>query len=763
MNTPLRRSSWAAFPFFAAAAVAMTWPLAGGLARRVSDPGDPYLNAWILRWDWRQLLRDPFHLFDGNIFHPARLTLAFSENLFGVAVFGFPLDAAGFSPVFVYNVLLILGMALSGFAAWALAREMTGDASAALVAGVFYAFAPFRFSQLPHVQMQWGPFLPLFLLYLWRYLSDGRSRDLALYALFFAWNAIACVHYGVFGAMALVLTAGLELTRRRAWRSDPARRLLRATGVAIAAVLPFAIPYFRASRLYHFRRGLGEIVSFSASPKAFLSAGMRSKVWGAVTARFSAPEADLFMGVLVPSLALAGLILSRRTPGEGMEDAPPASRRIALLDGLIAILAMLRIVISRTGSIDAGPFHAHEPYRLSMALFAAVAARLLWRFPRRWRHRNFAAWLRARRCDPAVAWSVAMIVLGVVVALGGRFFLYRELYEIFRPVLGSIRAPSRGIVLAHLGLGVLAALGVSALRVRLGGWGRSALPFAAAALALVELRAAPISWFEEDPSPPPAIAWMQAQGFSGAVLELPMKLEDNFPYVLWAASHDFPIVNGYSGFFPKAFEAVQAAFVSRPVAAGAAALLAENDVRAVLLHRGRSDAAEQEALSRFLSGSVASGALIPVRMMGKGAGETAVLVVRRYAGQLASSSAERAAVMDALAHPMAAPIRPQGWYFEPQNGAVFHGSTVRGSGWAAAEDGMERVEVLLDGRNVGPATYGLRRPEVPMVLPRVPCREFCGYAYRIDHVAPGRHELATRYVGRNGGTATPPAVEIWVR
>ena len=162
-----RGTAGAALLFFAAAAVAMTWPLAGGLSRRVSDPGDPYLNAWILRWDWRQLLRDPAHLFDANIFHPAQLALAFSENLFGAAVFGFPLAAAGCTPVFVYNVLLILGMALSGFAAWALAREMTGDGAASLVAGVLYAFAPFRFDQLPHVQMQWGPFLPLFLLYLW--------------------------------------------------------------------------------------------------------------------------------------------------------------------------------------------------------------------------------------------------------------------------------------------------------------------------------------------------------------------------------------------------------------------------------------------------------------------------------------------------------------------------------------------------------------------------------------------------------------------
>jgi hypothetical protein len=51
------------------------------------------------------------------------------------------------------------------------------------------------------------------------------------------------------------------------------------------------------------------------------------------------------------------------------------------------------------------------------------------------------------------------------------------------------------------------------------------------------------------------------------------------------------------------------------------------------------------------------------------------------------------------------PPQPEGWFFEPQKGAVFHGGTVRGSGWAASDDGVARVE-WLDGRNIGTATYG---------------------------------------------------------
>jgi len=741
----------------------MTWPLVRSLDRFVSDPGDPYLTAWILHWDWRQFFRDPLHLFDANIFYPARLALAFSENLFGAALFGFPLYAAGFPPITVANVILLLGMASSGFGAWALAREMTGDAAASVVAGLFYAFVPFRFSHLPHVQMQWGAFLPLFLLYLWRFLEQGRWRDLALYALFFAWNAIASVYYGVFGVFALVVTLGLELTRRRAWNTALPRRIAAATGASLLAILPFALPYFRASRLYRFRREIGEVFFFSASPKAFLSAGFRSKVYAGLTARFASPEADLFFGLVVPALAVVGFFLVRRSPAAEAPGRTPPTRAIALLDAFIALLAAARLVFLIHGRLRIGPLKVHEPYRLSMALFLAVVGRLLWRFPSRSRHASLAAWIRARRRPAAVSWGVGMIVTGIVVAFGGRFFLYRELYEIFRPILGSIRAPVRGIVIAHLGVGVLAAFGVSILRFRFGRIGRTLVPAAAALLLLAELRAAPVSWFDGDPRPPDSIAWTDARHPPGGVLELPIKLEDNLYYVLWAASHDFPIVNGYSGFFPRSFESVRAAFTADPVPADTMTLLRRTGVSTILFHRGRAAPAEQEAISRFLAAGISDGTLVPVRAMGTGAADTVICADSGAAGTFSSPPSERAAAVEALAHPLAAPTPPEGWYETPNNGDVVTGPTVRGSGWAASPDGIARIAVLLDGRDVGSATYGQYWPAVHHVKPYVECGDFCGYRYRIDGVPAGRHTIQAKFFGKNGGSAAPPAVEIRIR
>jgi hypothetical protein len=742
----------AAFLFFAAATVLMTWPLASRPGRLVSDPGDPYLTAWILHWDWKQFFRDPAHLFDGNIFYPARLTLAFSENLFGAAIFGFPLYFAGVAPIAVHNFLFLLGIALSGFGAWALARELTGSGRAALIAGIAYAFAPFHFDQLPHIPIQWAGWIPLAILFLWRYLESSRRSDLFWFTLFFVANAWTCVYYAIFGAIGVAVTLAVK---RPAGRSR--RALVRPLGFAFAAALvavaPIYAPYVEAAKLYHFRRSIGEMKTYSATLKSFLSAGARSKVYGTITSRFAKPESQLFPGLLVLLLAGGTWAAARKRPRP--EDARDRRTPPRALDAAIVLLLGLRLAVALTRGFRIGPLSIREPYRLSLLIFLLAVVRLSLAFPRFSRFRNLSDFFRRNRGTDVERWAAAMVLTGVVVALGARMFLFRELAEILPFVFGAIRCPTRGIVLAHLGLGVLAAI----FAARRGVMGTTAL----AALMLVELRAAPLSLYDGDPSPPPSVTWIDGRGLPGGVLELPMKYEDNFLYVLWAASHDYPILNGYSGFFPKSFEALEAAFTAPSIGNEARALLARNQCSVVLFHRGRAAIAEQGALSAFLSSAADDGVLRPVRVMGSGSGDTVILASPEAERLLPASQAERADARQALSHPMAAPVPPRGWYFEPQNGAVFHGSTVRGSGWAAADDGMARIEVLLDGRNVGSATYGIRRPEVPMVLPRVPCGERCGYSYRIDHVAPGRHDLATRYVGSHGGTAMPPAVEIWVR
>ena len=63
-----------------------------------------------------QLPRSPAHLFDANIFYPERDTLAFSEPLIVPALMGAPLQWLGASPVFTFNIVLLLGFTLTAWA-----------------------------------------------------------------------------------------------------------------------------------------------------------------------------------------------------------------------------------------------------------------------------------------------------------------------------------------------------------------------------------------------------------------------------------------------------------------------------------------------------------------------------------------------------------------------------------------------------------------------------------------------------------------------
>src|SRR5215831_8515964 len=72
---------------FTAAAIVMTWPLWQHPTRRLpSDLVDTLLNTWILGWDADRMLHGLRGLWDAQIYFPYHDTLAFSENLLGLAI-----------------------------------------------------------------------------------------------------------------------------------------------------------------------------------------------------------------------------------------------------------------------------------------------------------------------------------------------------------------------------------------------------------------------------------------------------------------------------------------------------------------------------------------------------------------------------------------------------------------------------------------------------------------------------------------------------
>lgn len=331
----------AAFAICLLLAIAHTWPLAlnpGRYSR--NDNADTQLNEWIMAWVAHQLPRDPMHLFDANIFYPAKDTLAFSEPLIVQALMGAPLAWSGASPVLVYNVVLIVGFALTAFATCLLIESWTGSLAAGLIAGSAFAFNTHTLTRLAHIQGIHIYGLPLALLALDR-LILRRSVTAALALAL--WLAVMAYSSGYLVVFAAVLIGVAVVTRAAEWLPHSPRFLAGVAlsgAIAAVAIAPVYLPYRRAARDQHMVRSLDVVKEYSASPRGYLASAGRLH-FGTWSGRFFKDPVDSFFpGFVVLGLAGAAMTVAL---GRGAAGAAPLRARVAMLTaiGVVGIVLSL--------------------------------------------------------------------------------------------------------------------------------------------------------------------------------------------------------------------------------------------------------------------------------------------------------------------------------------------------------------------------------------------------------------------------------------
>ncbi len=438
-----RSRDWiAAAALCLALAVVHTWPLAlapGRYSR--NDNGDAQLNEWILAWVERTLPRDPLHLFQANIFYPAKDTLAFSEPLIVPALLGAPIAWLGGSPVLVYNLMVIAGFALSALAGYALALRWTTDRAAALLAGTTFAFNTHTLTRLAHVQGLHIYGLPLALLATDRLLTDGRVRDGLWLAVWMTLMAYTSGYLLVFASIMVAISAAVRMGEwLPRWRSvlPP---LAAATVAASLAILPLWIPYHRAAAEQGMVRSLAGVAEYSATPRGYLAAAGRIHMATWSGRFFRDPVDSFFPGVGVLLLACAAIVLVFRRDAE--PDRTLTRRRVLML---IAIgIAGVVLSLGTATPVYAWIYGIFPPMRglraaarfgnlflLAMSLLAGL---------------GLAAVRRSSPPRAAAALGVAAIVLANAEALRAPFE-YRQFTGI--PRLYSLLADEPQVVLVEV-------------------------------------------------------------------------------------------------------------------------------------------------------------------------------------------------------------------------------------------------------------------------------------------------------------------------
>jgi hypothetical protein len=638
-------SAWQAAAWYTVIALVMTWPLAPGMARDVpSDLGDPLLNAWILAWNAERLLQilggDIGAIrgyFDANIFHPEPLALAYSEHLFAQALQILPVYALTGNVILCYNLLFISTFVLSGAGTYLLVRHLTGSPRAAFVAGLIYAFVPYRMTQAPHLQVMSSQWMPFALYGLRRYFDTRRVRPLAGAGLALLAQNLSCGYYLLYFSPFVAAYVLYELADRRElgdWRRWAA---LTLAGLAVVALtLPFLRPYLALRDLGHEARSQAEVRAYSADVYSYATTHELQRVWGGVIAAFPKPEGELFPGFLPVVLALVGLAAHARhvwmtsRDVTRRESAPPVS---LLRHGVVVTLAVLALSWLTAAFLilaGAGGFYEIAGVQVIMRNLwctlqsAALAAGLLLLLSPSAR--------RIARGHPgsAVAFYAGMIALAALLSFGPFILVagrrvaegpYQFLYE-YVPGFDGVRVPARFAMIVMLGLAVLAGFGARALERR---WRHgTAVVVVLGLLFLVEAFAAPIQtnagWREEGlrAAPPRVHVGRRVPGVYRYLARQPRgQVVAEFPfgwigyeilYVYYSTQHWQRLVNGYSGGLPDGYLR-RLAVLMEPLAdpeAAWAALLEAGVTHAVVHEDAWLDGRTGAAVSGWLEASGAS-------------------------------------------------------------------------------------------------------------------------------------------------------------
>jgi len=157
-----RRDTWLALLLFTGLALLFAYPISLHPATlRFPTGPDGDLGWYLLGWDAHAFLHRPWAIFNANIYYPERLTLAYGENVIGLAIFAAPVVWLTGNLLLAANFVSLLSAVLCGLGAYVLARRVGLSLAAAIICGIIFECAPprfFRIGQINLTNVQWIPF-----------------------------------------------------------------------------------------------------------------------------------------------------------------------------------------------------------------------------------------------------------------------------------------------------------------------------------------------------------------------------------------------------------------------------------------------------------------------------------------------------------------------------------------------------------------------------------------------------------------------------
>ena len=524
-------------------AVAMTWPMARKFDRSARlNFGDGEWSVWSVTWVAHALTTQPTALFQANIFHPDRDTLAYSEANVVTGALGVPFHlATGGNPYATHNGAILTALTLSFVFAWAFAETLGASAAMAAAFAIAFTYCPYLFARTAHIQLMMTFGMPLALRAFHRLVDAPSPRRGALLGVALAIQALACAYFGIFAGLTVGLGTIYYGYTRQLWKS---RAYWIAIGlgaiVSVGLVVPFFLPYIRVQQELGFTRLIEDAAMYSADWQAWLASSAWAHRW--MLPWLERWNEVLFPGFLLPLLAVAGAWL-------GLRRAAKADGRMTKAESESPLSPMYR--------------------RETTVFYGLVAVIAFW------------------------------------ASFGPKAGLYTVLYHTI-PVFTFLRAPGRCGILVVLALGVLMLVALRTLleakpvrTQRLAGGAVALLllgEYTTAPIRLEDAAAAPEAHRRLATMPPGAVVelpfWYIRSDFPR-----------HSRYMLLSAYHWHPLVNGYSDHIPQWFRDEVIRISSFPTAESLQIVVDRHQARYAIFHTryydGRSRQRLRERLEQY--------------------------------------------------------------------------------------------------------------------------------------------------------------------
>ena len=539
-------------------AAVYTRPLLEQASTRIAgDAGDPALVATVLTLNARTIpLSEAW--WNPPFFHLTHDVTAFTESFLGVsAVSNFVYWFSG-NPLTTYNVALFLTWPLSAFAMFLLVQFVTRRTDAAFLAGLAYGFAPYRMSEMPHLQMVTSYWMPLALLGLHGYIADRRARWLVLFGSTWLLQSLANGYLMLMGGVLIGLWLLFFCSTRESWPAVP--KILVAWVLASLPLVPILLKYRAVHEFYGLRRNLTDFPGFSVPPaRSWLEVSGLVWLWGQVL-----PQSgdNHFPGVTAVAMVLTALVVALLARGSGATVLRRRWVRVLLFlitVGSLSALAYTIFVGPWSTSIYGIPVKMTDTRRAVTLLVLCGVPLVLTDVTRG----------AFRRRSPFVFYAIATMVMAVfaigpVLLSNNRVVLSLAPYRLlmYLPGFDEVRVPMRFWMLGTLCLAAAAGLAFARLP-RLGVLKNGLFGVAMVGIMLD-------GWITGMPMANPAIPWpmVEPPGVADGsraqpILELPLGPQWDAAATFRSLWHRRPVFNGVSGYDPAHYDPLQTGLNSR--------------------------------------------------------------------------------------------------------------------------------------------------------------------------------------------------------